>query len=259
MSGHRPDLREPVPTETTNSPGIITGLRLALRLDGVSVNVRPNHLAPETMTSARKLIVGLTGGIGSGKSAVSALFEALGITVVDADVAARTVVEPGTPVLARIAEHFGPGVIGVDGALDRAALRRLVFADPQQRRWLEGVTHPAIGAEIQRGLREATGPYAMLVSPLLFEAKQDVLTDRVLVVDVSEQTQLERTMRRDANDEAQVRAIIAAQIDRAGRLARADDVIVNDGTLEELRAQVCALHERYLELAAAMTAATTSQ
>ena len=204
------------------------------------------------MASRHKLVVGLTGGIGSGKSAVSALFEELGITVVDADVAARTVVEPGTPVLAQIAEHFGAEVIAADGTLDRAALRRLVFADPGQRRWLESVTHPAIGAEIRRGLEQATSPYAMLVSPLLFEAKQSVLADRVLVVDVSEQTQLARTMRRDANDEAQVRAIIAAQIDRAGRLERADDVIVNEGTLEELHPQVLALHARYLELAATM-------
>ena len=206
------------------------------------------------MAAQRRFVVGLTGGIGSGKSAVSALFETLGITVVDADVAARTVVEPGTPALARIAEHFGPDVITTGGTLDRAALRRIVFADPEQRRWLEGVTHPAIGAEIRRALAQASSPYAMLVSPLLLEAKQDVLADRVLVVDVSEQTQLERTMTRDANSEAQVRAIIATQIDRAGRLARADDVISNEGAPEALREQVLALHARYLEIAAAMTA-----
>lgn len=208
----------------------------------------------DMMAAGHRLVVGLTGGIGSGKSAVSAMFEELGITVVDADVAARTVVEPGTPALASIAEHFGPAVIAADGTLDRAALRRIVFADPEQRRWLESVTHPAIGAEIRRGLEQATSPYAILVSPLLLEAKQHLLANRVLVVDVSEETQLARTMQRDANTEAQVKAIIATQIDRASRLARADDVISNEGAPEALREQVLALHARYLELAATMAA-----
>jgi len=206
------------------------------------------------MASGNRLVIGLTGGIGSGKSAVSKCFEALGITVVDADVAARVVVEPGQPALAEIAAHFGPGVIAGDGTLDRAALRSIVFAEPAERRWLESVTHPAIGREIQRGLREAKSPYAILVSPLLLEAGQDALAHRVLVVDVSEQTQLERTMRRDDNPEAQVRAIIASQIDRRARLARADDVIVNDGRLEDLEPRVLELHRRYLELAARMAA-----
>jgi len=208
------------------------------------------------MASGTKLVIGLTGGIGSGKSAVSKCFEKLGIAVVDADVAARVVVEPGTPGLARIAEHFGPGVIGPDGALDRAALRGIVFADEAERRWLESVLHPLIGEEIRRGLREATSPYAVLVSPLLLEAGQDALAHRVLVVDVGEDTQVARTMQRDNNSGEQVRAIIAAQIGRAERLARADDVIENSGSLEELEPKVLALHRRYLELAAAMAAAS---
>ncbi len=208
------------------------------------------------MASGTKLVIGLTGGIGSGKSAVSRCFEKLGIAVVDADVAARVVVEPGTPGLARIAEHFGPGVIDPNGALDRAALRRIVFADEAERRWLESVLHPLIGEEIRRGLREATSPYAVLVSPLLLEAGQDALAHRVLVVDVGEETQVTRTMQRDNNSGEQVRAIIAAQIGRAERLARADDVIENDGSLEELEPKVLALHRRYLELAAAMAAAS---
>jgi dephospho-CoA kinase len=210
------------------------------------------------MTSGTKLIIGLTGGIGSGKSAVSKCFEKLGIAVVDADVAARVVVEPGTPGLAQIAEHFGPGVIDANGALDRAALRRIVFEDAAERRWLESVTHPRIGEEIRRGLREASSPYAILVSPLLLEAKQDVLAHRVLVVDVSEDTQVARTMQRDNNSGEQVRAIIAAQIGRAERLARADDVIENNGSLEDLEPKVLALHHRYLEIAAAMAAGSNA-
>jgi dephospho-CoA kinase len=210
------------------------------------------------MTSGTRLIIGLTGGIGSGKSAVSTCFENLGITIVDADVAARVVVEPGTPGLAQIAAHFGPGVIDANGALDRAALRRIVFEDAAERRWLEGLLHPRIGEEIQRGLREASSPYAILASPLLLEARQDALAHRVLVVDVSEDTQVARTMRRDNNSGEQVRAIIAAQMGRAERLARADDVIENNGSLEELEPKVLALHRRYLEIAAAMAAGSNT-
>lgn len=200
----------------------------------------------------QKLVVGLTGGIGSGKSAVSALFEQLGITVVDADRASRVVVEPGKPALTQIAERHGPGILNADGTLNRAELRRVIFADEEERKWLESVLHPRITIEIFQGLRAAQSPYAILVSPLLLEAKQDTLANRVLVVDVSEDVQLARTMRRDNNPESQVRAIIASQIDRAARLARADDVIENNGTLEELRPKVNALHERYLAIAREM-------
>lgn len=198
----------------------------------------------------KKLVIGLTGGIGSGKSAVSAIFEELGIIVVDADIAARAVVEPGSRGLAQVADTFGLEVIQSDGTLDRALMRKIVFADPSKRKLLEAITHPLIREEIQRGLREATSPYAMLVSPLLLEAGQNTMTDRVLVVDVSVETQLARTMSRDDNDEAQVRAIIASQISREKRLEAADDVISNDGSLEELRPKVLALHEKYLKLAA---------
>lgn len=197
----------------------------------------------------KPFVVGLTGGIGSGKSAVSARFDALGIEIVDADQASRTVVQPGQPALAAIAEHFGPEIIGVDGGLDRARLRQRIFADPAEREWLEKLLHPRIAIEIFRGLQAATSPYVLLVSPLLIEAKQDKLANRVLVVDVEESTQLARTMSRDANSEQQVRAIMSAQTDRQARLARADDVIRNEGTLEELHVQVDALHTRYLALA----------
>ena len=198
----------------------------------------------------KKLVIGLTGGIGSGKSAASHCFEDLGIVVIDADKAARVVVEPGTPALAQIAEHFGNAILDASGALDRAALRSIVFSDAEKRKWLEGVLHPRITIEIFKGLREANSPYAILASPLLFEARQDSLASRVLVVDVDESTQLRRTMARDSNSEQQVRAIMASQIARSERLARADDVIENNGSLADLRMQVAALHERYLVLAA---------
>jgi dephospho-CoA kinase len=195
-------------------------------------------------------VVGLTGGIGSGKTAVSDHFEHLGITVVDADLASRQVVEPGTPALAAIAEHFGPEILQADGALDRAALRARIFADEGERHWLEALLHPRIGEALRDGLAAATSPYAILVSPLLFEAGQATLVDRVLLVDAPEALQLERTMARDQNSEAQVQAIIKAQASRAERQARADDILVNDGTLADLLTKVEALHERYLALAA---------
>lgn len=197
------------------------------------------------------LVVGITGGIGSGKTAVSDRFAARGIRVVDADLASRAVVEPGRPALEEIRGHFGDAVITADGHLDRAALRARVFADAEERRWLERLLHPRIAEEIRRGLAEADSPYAVLVSPLLLEAGQIELVDRVLVVDVPEATQLARTMARDGNTEAQVRAIMTAQATREARLARADDVVRNDGTLEALDTQVEALHRRYRELARA--------
>lgn len=198
----------------------------------------------------KPFVIGLTGGIGSGKSAVSDRFETLGIAVIDADKASRVVVAPGRPALAAIARHFGESILDANGALDRAALRAKVFADVAERAWLEQLLHPLIGEEIQRGLRQATSPYAVLVSPLLLEARQDALADRILVVDVPESVQVARTMRRDANSEAQVRAIIAAQLPRAERLARAHDVVLNEGSLADLHRAVDALHAQYLRMAA---------
>ncbi len=195
------------------------------------------------------LVIGLTGGIGSGKTAVSDRFAARGIVVVDADLASRVVVEPGRPALDAIAEHFGSDVITADGSLDRAALRQRVFEDPAERRWLEALLHPLIAEEIRAGIANASSEYVVLVSPLLFESGQVAMVDRVLVVDVPEALQVSRTADRDGNSEEQVRAIMAAQADRATRLARADDVIVNDGSLEDLDAEVDVLHRRYLKLA----------
>lgn len=196
-------------------------------------------------------VVGITGGIGSGKSAVSDRFAALGITVVDADLASRAVVEPGRPALAEIAAHFGDAILAADGGLDRAALRARVFADAAERRWLEERLHPRIAEEIASGLAAARSPYAVLVSPLLVEAGQARFVDRILVVDVPVETQVARTMARDGNSEEQVRRIIAAQAEREDRLARADDVIANDAGLDALDAAVAALHDRYLQLARA--------
>ena len=207
----------------------------------------------------KAFVIGLTGGIGSGKSAVSARFETHGITVVDADQASRTVVQPGQPALAAIVERFGHGMLAADGSLDRAQLRQRIFADPAEREWLETLLHPRIAIEIFRGLQAATSRYVLLVSPLLLEAKQDSLANRVLVVDVDEDTQLARTMARDANNEQQVRAIMAAQMGREARLARADDVIRNDGSLADLHAQVDALHRRYVAFADAFREAERSR
>jgi len=190
--------------------------------------------------------VGITGGIGSGKSAVTDRLETHNIVVVDADRVARRVVEPGQPALAAIAEHFGPEALQPDGTLDRAALRRIVFEAPEERQWLEGVTHPAIRREIARQLEQADSAYTVLSSPLLLESGQSSFTDYVVVVDVPESTQLERTMTRDSNNEVLVRNIMAAQLPRQERLARADEVIDNSGTLETLHEQVDALHNRLL-------------
>jgi dephospho-CoA kinase len=194
--------------------------------------------------------VGVTGGIGSGKSAVTAQLQEHGITVVDADLIAREVVAPGSAAIDAIAEHFGSAVIAADGSLDRAALRRIVFAEPAQREWLEQLTHPLIRELIAQRLAAATPPYVVLSSPLLLETSQREFVDHVVVVDVPEALQVERTMARDANSEAQVRAIMAAQLGREERIAGADSVIDNSGDLAALREAVDGLHTRLQGLAA---------
>ena len=196
-------------------------------------------------------VVGITGGIGSGKSAVTDHLETLDITVVDADKVARVVVEPGTSGLAAIVEHFGEDILLADGGLDRAALRKIVFDNPDERKVLEGITHPRIRDEIARQLSQASSPYVILSSPLLLESGQNTFTDYVVVVDVPEEVQLRRTMARDDNSEALVKQIMAAQLDRQTRLARADTSITNDASLEELCERVEAMHEDLLVRAAA--------
>lgn len=196
-------------------------------------------------------VVGLTGGIGSGKTAASDYLASLGITVVDADLASRVIVEPGQPALAAIEARFGAEVIAADGTLDRRALRERVFADPEQRKALEAITHPAIGAEIMRQLQASRSPYTVLVSPLLLETSQHRMAQRILLIDVPEALQVARTTSRDEVPAAQVEAIMAAQMPREEKRARADDIVVNDGDLSHLQAQLDTLHARYLEMARA--------
>lgn len=196
-----------------------------------------------------KFVVGLTGGIGSGKTAVSDRFHALGINIVDADIAARVVVEPGKPALQEIQKHFGAAIIQANGSLDRAILREKVFKDDQERKWLEQLLHPLINEEIRKELASSSSPYTMLVSPLLIETGQSRYTQRILVVDVPLETQIERTMARDNNSEEQVRNIIKVQTSRQERVASADDIIVNDQDIDKLDQSVSELHAKYLELA----------
>lgn len=196
-----------------------------------------------------KFVVGLTGGIGSGKTAVSDRFHALGINIVDADIAARVVVEPGKPALQEIQKHFGAAIIQADGSLDRAILREKVFKDDQERKWLEQLLHPLINEEIRKKLASSSSPYTMLVSPLLIETGQSRYTQRILVVDVPLEKQIERTMARDNNSEEQVRNIIKVQTSRQERVASADDIIVNDQDIDKLDQSVSELHAKYLELA----------
>lgn len=195
------------------------------------------------------LVIGLTGGIGSGKTLATDHFQRLGITVVDADLCARAVVAPGRPALAEIAAVFGPGVLQADGSLDRAALRHIVFADPAQRRRLEAITHPRIREEIAGQLAASTSPYTILVSPLLFESGQHAFAQRTVLIDAQESLQRHRAATRDKVSEKQIEAIMAAQMSREERRARADDVILNDGHIGQLHAMVEKLHQRYLELA----------
>lgn len=192
--------------------------------------------------------LGLTGGIGSGKSAVAQCFTDLGVSLIDADHAARWVVEPGRPALAQITERFGEGVLQADGQLDRAALRGLIFQDPTQRHWLEALLHPLIGLEISRYLASAQSPYAILVSPLLIESGQHHITQRILVIDAPEHLQVQRTMQRDQASAEQVQAILKAQAKRDERLRHAHDVLVNDRDLHWLQAEVERLHHFYLTL-----------
>jgi len=194
-------------------------------------------------------VVGVTGGIGSGKSAATEHFESLGIEVIDADIASRTIVQAGKPALQAIAERYGPNILLADQTLNRAALREKIFADASERQWLEALTHPLIREEIQSGLSQAKSPYVILSSPLLIESTQAKLCSTILVIDVPEAVQLSRTVARDNNSEEQVRAIIAAQASRERRLLEADKVIVNDQTIEDLQQRVEQQHQQYLALA----------
>ncbi|KAA1049684.1 dephospho-CoA kinase [Pseudocitrobacter sp. 73] len=194
--------------------------------------------------------VALTGGIGSGKSTVADAFSHLGINVIDADILARQVVEPGTPALHAIVEHFGPQILTPDGALNRRVLRERIFANPDEKAWLNALLHPLIQRETQQQMRQATSPYVLWVVPLLVENNLASRADRVLVVDVTRDMQILRTMQRDRVSREHAEHILAAQATREQRLAVADDVIDNNGTPEAITSDVARLHARYLELAA---------
>jgi dephospho-CoA kinase len=199
----------------------------------------------------RRLRIGLTGGIASGKSTVAQRFAELGIPVVDADVGAREVVAPGTPGLARVVERFGPSILAENGELDRRTLRQLIFDDPSSRQDLEAILHPLIRAAMEHSAETADGPYVVMAIPLLFESGARGRVDRILVVDVDEAVQLQRVRARDGGSLDQARAILASQASRAARRAAADDVLLNDGTVIDLRQGVDRLHEKYLRLSAA--------
>lgn len=191
-------------------------------------------------------VVGLTGGIGSGKSAASACFETLGIDVVDADEVARDVVAKGTDGLKRIADHFGQGMLLEDGSLNRAALREQVFADPQQKTWLNNLLHPLIRAQMVALINQSTSPYCILSVPLLIENKLTSMCDLVVVVDCPEDMQLARAMKRDGSTEITIKNIMASQASREARLNAADEVLDNSTSLENLVTQVEQLHQKLL-------------
>jgi dephospho-CoA kinase len=192
--------------------------------------------------------IALTGGIASGKTTVARLFAALGAKLIDTDQIARDVVAPPSAVLDRIAARFGPGILLANGSLDRAQLRRQVFADPAARTDLEAITHPAIHAEVARLARQLGGPYQLVAIPLLVETNTQDQYDRVLLVDASAETQKRRLQMRDGIDAAAAERMLAAQSTRAARRAAADDIIDNEGDVGRLAAQVEALHRQYLAL-----------
>lgn len=197
------------------------------------------------------LSVGLTGNIASGKSTVARLFEQWGARLIDADQLVRELQRPGTPVFRRIVERFGADVMAADGTIDRGRLRAIVFSDPAGRRRLESILHPRVYATMERQAADLNASYGLLVIPLLVETGQLKLADRILVVDLPEAEQIRRVCRRDGLSEAEVRAILQAQAERAARLAVADDVIDNSRDLAFLLAQADQFHRMYLKLASA--------
>ncbi|EHY9867682.1 dephospho-CoA kinase [Vibrio vulnificus] len=195
------------------------------------------------------LVIGLTGGIASGKTTVANLFQQhFAIDIVDADIVARQVVAPRSAGLTAIVDHFGVDILTHEGELDRGQLRQRIFAHSEEKQWLNALLHPMIRRKMIEDLAQVSSPYALLVVPLLVENQLQTLCDRVLVVDVEEKTQLQRTMDRDGVDEQQVRAILKAQASRHERLALADDVIKNDSKDQNLLQQITDLHQKYLAM-----------
>ncbi|MDO4627412.1 MAG: dephospho-CoA kinase [Pasteurellaceae bacterium] len=198
-------------------------------------------------------IVGLTGGIGSGKSTIADLFAQLGVSIVDADIVAREVVAKGSPLLKQIENHFGQQILLDNGELNRPKLREQIFNDPKQKQWLNALMHPAIREQMQKQLNQQITPYTLFVVPLLIENHLTPLCDRVLVIDVAPATQLHRASQRDNNKQELIKKIIQSQISRSERLSYADDIIQNDAelatNLPKLQQQVQQLHQRYLQFA----------
>lgn len=203
------------------------------------------------MDKQHVFVVGLTGGIGSGKSAATAIFENLGIDIVDADEVARDVVEVGSEGLRQIAEHFGETILLEDGSLNRAALREKVFAAEEEKYWLNGLLHPLIRSRMQQLISESTSPYCILSVPLLVENKLTEMCNHVVVVDCPETLQLERALKRDGSTEQTIKSIMASQASRKERVSAADDVLDNSTTLDALASQVSTLHQKLLSHASA--------
>lgn len=193
-------------------------------------------------------VLGITGGIGSGKSTVLRLFAEKGIEAIDTDQASRLVVSQGSPALNEISAHFGTTILLSNGELDRAALRQVIFDMPKERQWLEQLLHPLIRQQTVNFLNQATSPYVILVSPLLIETNQTSLINRLLVIDVPEELQIKRSIKRDQSSESQIKAIMQSQLSRSERLNYADDIIINEGSMDYLTKEVDRLHQYYLTL-----------
>lgn len=195
-----------------------------------------------------RLVVGLTGGIGSGKSTVSHLFSELGIDIIDTDLIARDLVKAGMPALEEISEHFGRSVIDKKGELKRAQLRKKIFAKPQEKQWLESLLHPLIREHIRQRIAVSESPYCIVVIPLLFETQKNEAINHILVIETTKEMQVQRVMERDSCNKTEVETIMQSQVSAQTRREGADDIIENNGSLEHLQKQVFDLHEKYLQL-----------
>lgn len=198
------------------------------------------------MQTKKTLVIGLTGGIGSGKTTVANLFANLYVPIIDADMIAREVTQVNSSALTAITQHFQENLLLADGSLNRSKLRQIIFAHPEERHWLENLLHPLIQTEIEKRIQTISAPYCIVVIPLLFEVQPYSFIDRVLVVDAPEHLQIERVMTRDKAEKNHVETIMQSQVQREHRLAKADDIIINTGSIEDLEKEVENLHNQYL-------------
>lgn len=203
----------------------------------------------DTINKTSPWVLGLTGGIGCGKTAVSNMLEQLGITIVDADIIARQVVKPKSDGLNAIVRKFGQSILLRDGTLNRSALRERIFTNTADKEWLNNLLHPLIRNKIHNDLTVAKSPYVVLVAPLLFENSLDKLCNRTLLIDIPQNVQIERTASRDNVSVEQVKAIIAAQMSREDKQKKADDILNNDRALNDVNHDLLTLHKRYLHMA----------